>query len=106
MLHLRSHRRTKPSPEMLAAMTAAEVGDEQYFEDPSVNELQRRMAELLGQEAWLFFTHATLSDPIALRAQSTPCAVVLCDALAPVPVHDRGKRAVHSGLVMRGVTAE
>ena len=51
MIDLRSDTLTKPTPAMLAAMAAAEVGDEQYLEDPTVNELQRRMAELLGHEA-------------------------------------------------------
>ena len=51
MIDLRSDTATKPTREMLAAMAAAEVGDEQEQEDPTVNELQRRAAELLGQEA-------------------------------------------------------
>ena len=51
MIDLRSDTVTNPTPGMLAAMAAAEVGDEQEREDPTTNELQRRMAELLGQEA-------------------------------------------------------
>ncbi len=69
MIDLRSDTVTKPTPAMLAAMTAAEVGDEQYLEDPTVNELQRRMAELLGHEAALFLPTATIANQIALRAQ-------------------------------------
>ena len=77
MIDLRSDTLTKPSPEMLAAMAAAEVGDEQYLEDPSVNELQRRMAELLGKEAALFLPTATMGNQVALRALSRPgCKVV------------------------------
>ena len=51
MIDLRSDTATRPTPAMLAAMTQAEVGDEQEREDPTVNELQRRAAELLGQDA-------------------------------------------------------
>ena len=54
MIDLRSDTLTKPTAGMRAAMAAAEVGDEQYLEDPTTNELQRRMAELLGHEAALF----------------------------------------------------
>ena len=67
MIDLRSDTATKPTPEMLAAMAAAEVGDEQAREDPTVNELQRRAAELLGHEAALFLPTATMANQIALR---------------------------------------
>src|SRR5256886_4774535 len=53
-------------------MAAAEVGDEQYLEDPTVNELQRRIADLLGHEAALFLPTATMANEVALRAQTTP----------------------------------
>ena len=106
MIDLRSDTLTKPSPEMLAAMAAAEVGDEQYLEDPSVNELQRRMAELLGQEASLFLPTATMSNQIALRAQSKPGSIVLAEERTHVLIYEWGGPAIHSGLVMRGVTAE
>src|SRR5439155_7259091 len=62
MIDLRSDTVTKPTPGMLAAMTAAEVGDEQEREDPTTNELQRRMAELLGHEAALFLPTATMAN--------------------------------------------
>src|SRR5437868_737696 len=61
---------TKPTPGMLAAMAAAEVGDEQEREDPSTNELQRRMAKLLGHEAALFFPPAPMANQAARRASA------------------------------------
>ena len=61
MIDLRSDTATKPSAEMLAAMSSAELGDEQAREDPTVNELQRRAAELLGHEAALFLPTATMA---------------------------------------------
>src|SRR3984893_14310010 len=106
MIDLRSDTLTKPSPDMLAAMASAEVGDEQYLEDPSVNELQRRMAEPLGQEASLFLPTATMSNQIALRAPSKPGAIVLAEERTHVLIYEWGGPAIHSGLVMRGVTAE
>jgi threonine aldolase len=106
VIDLRSDTLTKPSPEMLAAMAAAEVGDEQYLEDPSVNELQRRLAELLGQDAALFLPTATMANQVALRAQSKPGSIVLAEERTHVLIYEWGGPAIHSGLVMRGVTAD
>lgn len=90
---------------MLAAMAGAEVGDEQYLEDPTTNELQRRMAELLGHEAALFLPTATMANQAALRAQTTPGSVLLAEERTHVLVYEWGGPAIHSGLVMRGVPA-
>lgn len=103
---LRSDTLTKPTPGMLAAMAAAEVGDEQYREDPTVNELQRRMAELLGHEAALFLPTATMANQAALRAQTTPGATLLAEERTHVMVYEAGGPAIHSGLVMRSVPGE
>src|SRR5436853_3281193 len=91
---------------MRAAMAAAEVGDEQYLEDPTVNELQRRMAELLGQEAALFLPTATMANQAALRAQTKPGGMLLAEERTHVLVYEWGGPAIHSGLVMKGVKAE
>jgi threonine aldolase len=106
MIDLRSDTLTKPPREMLAAMADAEVGDEQYREDPTVNELQRRMAELLGQEAALFVPTATMANQIALRAQTTPGSTLLAEERTHVMVYEMGGPAIHSGLVMRSVAGE
>ena len=106
MIDLRSDTVTKPTPAMLAAMTDAEVGDEQYLEDPTVNELQRRMAELLGHEAALFLPTATMANQIALRTQTKPGSMLLAEERTHVLVHEWGGPAIHSGLVMKGVKAE
>jgi threonine aldolase len=106
VIDLRSDTLTKPSPGMLAAMAAAEVGDEQYLEDPTVNELQRRLAELLGQEAAVFLPTATMSNQIALRAQSKPGSIVLAEERTHTMIFELGGPAIHSGLVMRGVAGE
>ena len=67
MIDLRSDTKTQPSAEMRAAIAAAEVGDEQRREDPTVNELEPRVAELLGQEEAVFVPTATMANEIALR---------------------------------------
>src|SRR3569833_1115992 len=106
MIDLRSDTLTKPPREMLAAMAEAEVGDEQYREDPTVNELQRRMAELLGHEAALFVPTATMANQIALRAQTTPGATLLAEERTHVMVYEMGGPAIHSGLVMQARPGE
>ena len=106
MIDLRSDTLTKPTAEMLAAMASAEVGDEQYLEDPTVNALQARMAELLGHEAALLVPTATMANQVALRAQTTPGSLVLAEERTHVMVFEMGGPAIHSGLVMRGIASE
>ncbi len=106
MIDLRSDTVTKPTPAMLAAMASADVGDEQFLEDPTVNELQRRMAELLGHEAALFLPTATMANQVAPRAQTKPGAVVLAEERTHILIYEWGGPAIHSGLVMHGVPAE
>ena len=69
MIDLRSDTVTQPSPEMLAAMLKAETGDDVYGEDPTVNALQEKMAELTGKEAALFVSSGTQSNLLALLSQ-------------------------------------
>jgi threonine aldolase len=106
VIDLRSDTVTKPSPEMFAAMAAAEVGDEQYLEDPTVNELQRRLAELLGHEAALFLPTATMANQVALRAQTTPGSMLLAEEHTHILIWEWGGPAVHSGLNMKGVAGD
>jgi threonine aldolase len=91
---------------MLAAMAAAEVGDEQEREDPTTNELQRRMAELLGHEAALFLPTATMANQAALRVLSRPGCKVVAEERTHVLIYEWGGPAIHSGLVMQGLVAE
>ena len=71
-IDLRSDTVTRPSPGMRQAMAAAPVGDDQYGEDPSVNRLQERIAELLGKEAALFVPSGTMANQIALKILTRP----------------------------------
>ena len=106
VIDLRSDTVTKPTPGMLAAMAAAEVGDEQEREDPTTNELQRRMAELLGHEAALFLPTATMANQVALRALSRPGRKVVAEERTHVLIYEWGGPAIHSGLVMHGLVAD
>ena len=106
MIDLRSDTVTKPTQGMLAAMAAAEVGDEQEREDPTTNELQLRMAELLGHEAALFFPTATMANQAALRVLSRPGCKVVAEERTHVLIYEWGGPAIHSGLVMQGLVAE
>jgi threonine aldolase len=106
VIDLRSDTVTKPTAGMLAAMAAAEVGDEQEREDPTTNELQRRMAVLLGHEAALFFPTATMANQAALRVLSRPGCKVVAEERTHVLIYEWGGPAIHSGLVMHGLTAD
>ena len=87
-------------------MAAAEVGDEQLREDPTVNELQRRAAELLGQEEALFLPTATMANQIALYCLSERGGELIAEERTHVLVFEAGGPAVHSGLVMRGLPGD
>jgi threonine aldolase len=106
VIDLRSDTVTKPTPGMLDAMAAAEVGDEQEREDPTTNELQRRTAELLGHEAALFFPTATMANEVAVRAVSRPGCKVVAEERTHVLIYEWGGPAIHAGLVMQGLVAE
>src|SRR5438045_2649227 len=71
-IDLRSDTVTLPSPGMRQAMAAAPVGDDQYGEDPTVNRLQERIAELLGKEAALFVPSGTMANQIGLKILTRP----------------------------------
>ncbi|MBV9122209.1 MAG: low specificity L-threonine aldolase, partial [Planctomycetes bacterium] len=71
-IDLRSDTVTKPTPGMRAAMQAAEVGDDVFQEDPTVNRLQERVAALLGKEAALFVPSGTMSNQVAIKTHTQP----------------------------------
>jgi threonine aldolase len=103
VIDLRSDTKTKPTEGMRAAIAAAEVGDEQRREDPTVNELERRGAELLGQQAAVFVPTATMANQIALRVLSEPGDELIAEEEAHVLLSELGGPAVHSGLMTRPI---
>jgi threonine aldolase len=106
MIDLRSDTATHPTDAMRAAIAAAPVGDEQEREDPTVDELQRRAADLLGQEAALFLPTATMANQIALRILSRPGGMLLAEERSHVMIFEAGGAAVHSGLAMHGLPGD
>jgi len=78
-IDLRSDTVTKPTPAMREAMARAEVGDDVYGEDPTVNLLQERVADLLGKEAALFVASGTMANQVALGVLTRPGDEVICD---------------------------
>jgi threonine aldolase len=101
LVDLRSDTATRPTPGMREAIARAEVGDEQKREDPSVNLLEQRVAQLVGQEEAVFLPTATMANQIALRMLSEPGDELLADQWCHLFLNELGGPAVHSGLVMR-----
>ena len=103
MLDLRSDTVTVPTPAMREAMLAAPVGDDVYGEDPTVIELERRTAELLGHEAGLFCTSGSLANLLGVRLLVEPGQEVVCDVGAHIARAEMGAHAAVHGLTMRTV---
>jgi len=97
-IDLRSDTVTLPSPGMRKAMAAAPVGDDQYGEDPSVNRLQERIADLLGKEAALFVPSGTMANQIALKILTRPGDEVILGDEAHIVWHESGAGAANSGV--------
>src|SRR5256885_8315981 len=103
MIDLRSDTQTKPSPAMRTAMATAEVGDEQSREDPTVLELERRGAELLGQEEAVYLPTATMANQIALVILGERGTELVVEETAHIMVSELGGAAMNGGLQTRGL---
>jgi threonine aldolase len=98
---LRSDTVTRPSPAMRAAMAEAIVGDDVYGEDPTVTELEQRVAALLGHEAALFVPSGSLGNQLGVRLLVRHGQELICDSLAHVARAELGAAAVFSGVTFR-----
>jgi len=103
VIDLRSDTQTKPSAGMRAAMAAAEVGDEQRREDPTVLALEERAAAFLGQEEAVYLPTATMSNQIALAVLGIRGSELIVEETAHIMVAELGGAAMHSGLQTRGL---
>jgi threonine aldolase len=103
VIELRSDTLTQPTPGMRQAIANAVVGDEQKREDPTVNELEARGAELLGQEETVFLPTATMANEIALRLHSRPGDELLAEENSHVLIAELGGPAVFAGLLTRPI---
>lgn len=106
MIDLRSDTVTKPTPEMRRAMAEAEVGDDVYGEDPTVNRLEHAAAEMLGREAALFVPTGTMGNQIAIRLHTQHGQEVICEARSHVLDWEMAMMAAYSGCLARTVAAE
>jgi len=103
VIDLRSDTVTKPTPAMREAMATAEVGDEQEREDPTVLELERRTAQLLGHEEAVYLPTATMGNQIALAILGERGGELVVEERAHIMVSELGGAAYHSGLQTRGL---
>ena len=100
---LRSDTVTRPTQAMREAMYRAEVGDDVFGEDPTVNELERRAAELSGKDAALFVPSGTMGNQIAVAAHTSPGHEVICEEHSHVVLYEMGSLARFSGCLARTV---
>lgn len=103
MIDLRSDTVTRPTPEMRRAMADAEVGDDVFGDDPTVNALQEQVAELLGKEAALFVPTGSMGNQLCLGVSSRPGDEVICESGAHFLHYEGGSLAANLGLVARPV---
>ncbi len=103
---LRSDTVTRPTPEMRRAMAEAEVGDDVYGEDPTVNRLQEGAARLMGKEAALFFPSGTMANQTAVKVHTQPGQEVICEATCHVYNVEMAMMAAFSGVQARPVAGE
>jgi threonine aldolase len=105
-IDLRSDTVTKPTPAMRQAMARAEVGDDVYGEDPTVNRLQEKAAEVLGKEAALFVPTGSMGNEIAIKVHTRPGMEVITEAESHIYNYELGAMAVIAGVVPRPVRGE
>ncbi|MBS4023825.1 MAG: low-specificity L-threonine aldolase [Dethiobacter sp.] len=98
VIDLRSDTVTRPTPEMRQAMAEAEVGDDVYGEDPTVNRLEAKACELMGKEAALFVPSGSMGNQIAIMAHCARGEEVICDSEAHIFHYEMGAAAVLAGV--------
>lgn len=101
-----SDTQSKPTQEMLRTLVEAEVGDEQKAEDPTTNELCRRVAELTGKEAAVLLPSGTMCNEIALRIHCGPGDEVICERSSHIACFEAGGAAALSGVMVQAIDGE
>ncbi|WP_299129489.1 GntG family PLP-dependent aldolase [uncultured Winogradskyella sp.] len=98
IIDLRSDTVTKPNKEMLSAMMVANVGDDVYKEDPSVNQLETQLAEMFGMDMALYFPTGSMANQAALKLHTNPGEQVICDKYAHIYNYEGGGASFNSGV--------
>ncbi len=98
MIDLRSDTVTKPTSEMLKAIMTAEVGDDVYKEDPTVNALEEKLAKMFGKDEALFFPTGSMANQAAIKLHTQPAEQLICDKWAHVFNYEGGGVSFNSGV--------
>jgi len=106
IIDLRSDTVTRPTPAMRRAMAEAEVGDDVYGEDPTINRLEQRAAEITGKEAAVFVPTGTMGNTIGVKLHTEHGQEVICEARSHVFNYELAMIAWFSGCVARPVIAD
>ena len=106
LVDLRSDTVTKPSPAMRRAMMEAEVGDDVYGEDPTINKLEQRAAEIFGREASIFVPTGTMGNQIAVNIHTHPGQEIVCEERAHIWNYEMAMIAHFSGCTPRPIAGE
>lgn len=100
MINLISDTVTKPTPEMLQYMIKAEVGDDVFGQDPTVNELESYVADMFGKDSAIFCPSGTMTNQIAIKCHTQPLDEVICDHYSHVYQYETGGYAYNSGVAI------
>ena len=103
VIDLRSDTVTVPTSDMRAFMMQAEVGDDVFGEDPTINDLQNMIAEMLGKEAALFVSSGTQANQISVNAHTQPGGEVICDYNSHIFNYESGAPAMLSGVQLHPI---
>ena len=98
IIDLRSDTVTKPSADMMEAMMSAQIGDDVYKEDPTINALETKVAEMFGKSHALFFPSGTMANQTALKLHTNPGEQVICDKYAHIYNYEGGGASFNSGI--------
>ena len=103
MIDYRSDTFTKPSEDMMQAMFTAQVGDDVFGEDPTVNQLEAMSAEMFGMEAGIFCPSGTMTNQIGIKCHTQPGDEVICDKVSHVYIYEGGGIAFNSGAQVKAI---
>ena len=106
MIDLRSDTVTKPTPGMLHAMFSADVGDDVFVEDPTVNKLEKMTADIFGVEAGLFCPSGTMTNQIAIKCHTQPGNEVICEKMSHIYIYEAGGVAFNSGCQVKVIEGD
>ena len=106
LIDLRSDTVTRPTPAMRAAIHAAEVGDDVFHDDPTINRLEEKTAAVLGKEAAVYVPSGTMSNQIAIKAHTQPGDEMICDVNCHIYNYEAGGPAALSGVTCRTVEGD